>query len=259
MKWERVVALLTDDQREIASRIVESPHLQAQVPVAVTVAIPTADVAAANKIGYEKTDQLLLKEDFRPGALREALGRISRSAGIALSEPQERAVRASIHPEIVIRDERTSNGDGQLLFGPPEGADDALAVLDREQERLARHLGDGYRVVKGVAGSGKTLVLTFRARFLAESFPNQRFLLTCYNRVLADSLKAMLDSVENVEVATVDQMAYQVCRAAGIKIDGKGDERFRMQRAEALKEVQRRTDSHARVRRGAARRGAGPR
>jgi superfamily I DNA and RNA helicase len=58
-------------------------------------------------------------------------------------------------------------------------------VLDRQQERLAEHLGDGYRVIRGVAGSGKTLVLTHRARFITAHFPGMQVLLLCYNLVLS--------------------------------------------------------------------------
>lgn len=33
---------------------------------------------------------------------------------------------------------------------------DIVAVMDLKQEQLARGLGDGHRVIRGVAGSGKT-------------------------------------------------------------------------------------------------------
>ena len=36
---------------------------------------------------------------------------------------------------------------------------DIVRVMDREQERLARTLGEGHRLIRGVAGSGKTVIL----------------------------------------------------------------------------------------------------
>jgi superfamily I DNA and RNA helicase len=39
-----------------------------------------------------------------------------------------------------------------------------LAVLDLRQERNARTLRDGHRIVYGVAGSGKTVLLIARRR-----------------------------------------------------------------------------------------------
>ena len=43
-----------------------------------------------------------------------------------------------------------------------------MRVMDLQQEQLARSLGDGHRVIHGVAGSGKTLILGFRCVHLAE-------------------------------------------------------------------------------------------
>ena len=68
--------------------------------------------------------------------------------------------RSVIHPEVVIRASETD-----------------LAVLDLRQERNARALGDGHRIVYGVAGSGKTVLLIARAKLLAED-PEKR-ILTC--------------------------------------------------------------------------------
>ena len=37
--------------------------------------------------------------------------------------------------------------------------------MDLQQETLARSLGDGYRVIHGVAGSGKNMILGYRAKY----------------------------------------------------------------------------------------------
>ena len=101
-----------------------------------------------------------------------------------LSSEQIDVFRSLIHPEIVIhRDEA------------------ALAVLDLRQERNARALADGHRIVYGVAGSGKTVLLVARARLLAED-PGKQVLLLCHNRLLASSLAAALSDHANVTVKT---------------------------------------------------------
>ena len=38
-----------------------------------------------------------------------------------------------------------------------------------ERIELARSLGDGHRVIHGVAGSGKTMILGYRAEYLAKA------------------------------------------------------------------------------------------
>ncbi len=93
-------------------------------------------------------------------------------------------LRSVIHPEVVIR-----------------ASDTELAVLDLRQERNARTIGDGHRVVYGVAGSGKTVLLIARAKLLAQD-PEKRILLLCYNRLLAQHLATALSGYRGVEVTT---------------------------------------------------------
>jgi len=123
-----------------------------------------------------------------------------------LSEEAERLHRSLIHPDTVI-------GSPQLPFQAVT-PDEELKVLDRRQEALAKGLGEGHRVVRGVAGSGKTLVLTYRARLLAQAFPHHRVLITCFNRSLAGILGRQLAST-NVTVQTIDSLLNGFLRRNG--------------------------------------------
>lgn len=68
-----------------------------------------------------------------------------------------------------------------------------MQVMDLQQEQVARTLGEGHRVIHGAAGSGKTMILIFRAQQLAAAArPDQPILVLCYNRALADRIDAML-------------------------------------------------------------------
>ncbi|MDE0035594.1 MAG: NERD domain-containing protein [Deltaproteobacteria bacterium] len=60
-------------------------------------------------------------------------------------------------------------------------------------EQLARGLGDGHRVIHGVAGSGKTLILEFRSEVLAQLL-NKPILVLCYNITLAAKLRSHMRS-----------------------------------------------------------------
>jgi len=51
-----------------------------------------------------------------------------------------------------------------------------------------------------VAGSGKTIILQYRARQLAAEKPSKPILIICYNIMLASLLKARLHGLENVEI-----------------------------------------------------------
>ena len=84
-----------------------------------------------------------------------------------LSLPQVDRVRWHLFPEI-----RVSQGTFDL--GSPsapkvETVPDIVRVMDLQQEQLARSMGEGHRVIHGVAGSGKTMILGYRAQYLAQA------------------------------------------------------------------------------------------
>jgi hypothetical protein len=58
-----------------------------------------------------------------------------------------------------------------------------LQVMDLQQEQVTRTLGEGHRVIHGSPGSGKTMILVFRAQFLAATArPARPILVMCFNR-----------------------------------------------------------------------------
>ena len=111
----------------------------------------------------------------------------------ALTLPQIDRVRWHLFPEI-----RVEPGDGQFgLFGSGGSAATKLAipelikVMDAQQELLARSLGDEHRIIHGVAGSGKTMILGFRAMELARAL-SKPILVLCYNKTLAARLEQLM-------------------------------------------------------------------
>ncbi|XEO75477.1 hypothetical protein WKT22_00495 [Candidatus Lokiarchaeum ossiferum] len=71
--------------------------------------------------------------------------------------------------------------------------EDQVKLLDARQEHLARKLGEGHRLIFGVAGSGKTIILIARARYLALKYPKWKILILCYNRLLSNYLYQLLN------------------------------------------------------------------
>lgn len=108
------------------------------------------------------------------------------------------------------------------LFSPEEGEADVVAVMDRKQESLARSLGPGHRVLRGVAGSGKTMVLVCRARLLSELFPRQELLVACYTRSLAGQLRDLLSPCRNVTVDNLDHLMAEAIKGARLRHPGYG-------------------------------------
>ena len=71
-----------------------------------------------------------------------------------------------------------------------------MRVMDLQQEQLARSLGDGHRVIHGVAGSGKTMILGYRAEYLAKSsMPTSKpILILCFNEPLGVTLASNMQA-----------------------------------------------------------------
>ena len=111
-----------------------------------------------------------------------------------LSLPQIDRIRWHLYPEVRIVQQQDS------LFPEPldhevsasETIPDIVKIMDIQQEQLARSLGDGHRVIHGVAGSGKTLILGYRCLHLADTL-NKPILVLCYNITLAAKLRSFIE------------------------------------------------------------------
>lgn len=161
----------------------------ASLPVKHVLAVPDGpDVPREHLVEADLDLPVLTGSDFTESGLLPAVRRIlGGERHRALSDQEEKRARAVVNPSIVL----PSRASEQLpLFNEPDIApEDVLRVMDREQERLAEHLRWGYRVIRGVAGSGKTLILVSRARHLHRRWPKLRILVVTFNRVLASALE----------------------------------------------------------------------
>lgn len=205
------------------------------LPVACALALPDLRLPEAESYGWRTADTpLLTQEDFQPDRLRGAFKRVLGSRPAPLTEQQIQKARSAVNPSIVIGE---TGKQGRLAFRPPElSSEEILRVLDRRQERVAEHLGWGYRMIRGVAGSGKTLVLIHRARHLARLFPQWRILVLCFNKALSLELQRQIESNGRVEVRTVDALAYE--HTDPLLKKTRGDAGFRQRRESAIEMVQ---------------------
>lgn len=110
-----------------------------------------------------------------------------------LTLPQIDRIRWHLFPEIRLPEPRQDNLFHSTTTGTgAEVVPDLIRIMDKEQERLARSLGDGHRVIHGVAGSGKTMILGYRSVHLARAL-DKPVLVLCYNVALAARLQKMIE------------------------------------------------------------------
>ncbi len=162
-----------------------------------------ADVAGSDFEELFPAARTLLRDDLDDSVSAEAFqhrlwGMFTVSFPHTLTLPQRDRIRWHLFPEVRLPTQSV------LDFSAPSQALDArpalpnllpdlMQVMDLQQEQVARTLGDGHRVIHGAAGSGKTMILVFRAQYLAAATgPGQPILVMCFNRSLADRIDALL-------------------------------------------------------------------
>lgn len=131
-----------------------------------------------------------LAEDVDPMAFQEKLwGMFAVHWRPTLTLPQLALVRGLLFPELRL--------GGPPVTGEPSIPElvvrDVLQVMDLQQEAIARTLGEGHRLIHGPAGSGKTMLLIYRAvQLQAAARPDKPILVLCYNKALAERIDAIL-------------------------------------------------------------------
>ncbi len=156
-----------------------------------------------------------------------------------LTLPQIDRVRWILFPEVRI--------SPQLgLFGSTGAEDDLpelMQVMDLQQEQLARSLGEGHRVIHGVAGSGKTLILGYRAQQLAQAASSKPILILCFNEPLAVKLRAVMATKglgNRVIVCTFHSWCRQQLVAFGQDVpQGRGERVFNQMIERVIRGVER--------------------
>lgn len=135
-----------------------------------------------------------LGEDVQPDVFQERLAEMfTVHFPYTLSLPQRDRIRWHLFPEIRVAQQASL--DLEAESSPSVVLPDLMQVMDLQQEHIARTLGEGHRVIHGVAGSGKTMILIFRAEQLAAAArADKPILVLCYNRALCGRIEAMLRS-----------------------------------------------------------------
>ena len=142
----------------------------------------------------------------------------------ALSLPQIGRIRWLLFPQVRI------GTQAALWESSEEPLPDLLKVMDLQQEQLARSLGDGHRVIHGVAGSGKTMILGYRAEQLAKTASATRpVLVLCYNEPLAVQLAHLMEAkglAERVLVRHFHRWCHQQLKSFGQTLPAQGPDFF---------------------------------
>jgi superfamily I DNA/RNA helicase len=120
-------------------------------------------------------------------------------------------IRMQPQPELDL----PGRSDGDVFDIP-----DMIKVMDLQQEKLARGLGAGHRVIHGVAGSGKTMILGYRCLHLAKLM-HKPILALCYNVTLAARLRSLIEEHginDRVNVYSIHSWANTILKSYNIPL-----------------------------------------
>jgi hypothetical protein len=147
--------------------------------------------------------------------------------GGAMSLPQLDRVRWIMFPEVRVQSQGSLFNDED----PEADLPDVMHVMDLQQEQLARSLGDGHRVIHGVAGSGKTMILGYRAEYLAkaQTATTKPILVLCFNEPLAVKLDAVFTAkgiADRVHARNFHKWCWHQLKSFGQPLPTQGKEMF---------------------------------
>lgn len=88
---------------------------------------------------------------------------------------------------------------------------------DKPQEApvLSIAKNSSVRLVRGVAGSGKTIVLMQRAKYLAKNNPDWKIAIVTFNNDLAEHLRASTKGIASISVFTFHSLCFRLLSACG--------------------------------------------
>jgi hypothetical protein len=142
-------------------------------------------------------DRIIFKDEMTESVDAESFqsrlwGMFTVGFSHVLTMPEIERIRWHLFPEIRVEAHQLSFlGEDSLSLNVRDDIPDLIRIMDIQQEQLARSMGEGHRVIHGTAGSGKTMILVYRAQYLA-SVLQKPILVLCFNISLATRLEQMM-------------------------------------------------------------------
>lgn len=112
----------------------------------------------------------------------DLLGKFFHSPAPSIPNNKEFLAVASL----IITKKELSQFDDDVL---PVITKDEVVFFDYKQLSILNGYTGGFRIIRGVAGTGKTVILTNFIRSRLDKYPSERFLILCFNRRLVDSIE----------------------------------------------------------------------
>lgn len=148
-------------------------------------------------------------------AVRRVFTSFSRPNHRAPTDRELESVREALYPKYQLL---------PVVWRKIEDQEERLRRLTADQQRILEVLANQPKAaIRGMAGSGKTILALAKAQSLARD--GVRTLLLCYNRPLKDWLREAVPASfgENLVIDTYHGLTYEFCKAAGVRLQEMGE------------------------------------
>ncbi|MFZ4829165.1 MAG: UvrD-helicase domain-containing protein, partial [Phototrophicaceae bacterium] len=130
-------------------------------------------------------------------------------------------IRETIDPSLRLDDEQgspigtiTLPQETLIKESLPSAQPKQLSMLEDDESVSSEITGIAenvnIRLVRGVAGSGKTLVIVKRTKYLVEQYPDARILVLAFNTDLATDLKKRVNASDHIEVTNFHKLCARI-------------------------------------------------
>lgn len=146
-----------------------------------------------------------IRATINPTVLIEPEGK----PAVILDNRQEVIVSEPVKEEPAPAKAEKQKAEQRALFvEEPADTGEKAEPLSPLEARISQNTS--IRLVRGVSGSGKTLVLAQRARYLAAQYPEWKILVLTYNRELRQHFEAVFKGFPNIKPMTFHKLCMNI-------------------------------------------------
>ncbi|WP_036480836.1 pentapeptide repeat-containing protein [Myxosarcina sp. GI1] len=175
------------------------PLLNKRVTARAMVALPLITQEEWQQLGFDKLPNnppILFKNSFSsPTSTLESITKASViRSGVGLTSTQWQLLLAVLGgTTLYIQPYRSRPTGNDTRTNIIQQARSRLNRLDLQQEKLAKQIPPGMQRIRGVAGSGKTVILCQKAALMHVKYPQWRIALVFFSRSLYESITQQVE------------------------------------------------------------------